>query len=513
MLSYDSPPMFRKALVLLALAIMLIPLFTGPAAAQPAVFPVDQSYERTVEYHSSTSYNWIVYNGDNTTYLVTIRTSSAPDISSNVYSSSLSDEFFLLAPGQSRTVNLTVSGKEVFASTDVPLDVVFNFHAADSNATFSVTQNTSSHLLPIGGETDSNNKLLGFLNTPLPYPYNQNIYTFFVNIALWIVISLAIVFILDPVVHHYTKKTKTQADDKFLEIVRKPIFLLIFFYGALNSLEILEINPAYTFALSLLYHVTAIVLLTWVSYRVYKDSILLYASEKAEKTTTELDDTLIPLADKLGSILIWLFGIMTLLSYFGYDLTMFMAGMGILGLVIAFAAQDTLANFFSGIYLLMDRPFKTGDQILMSDGDVYEVRHVGMRSTTLYNVFKHQIVSLPNNSLANNEIVNIVLPDRRIKVNVGVGIAYDADLKKAKDILLEVANSHPHVLKDEGVAPSVSVVDLADSSVNLKVFVWVDDLANRFGVMADIRQEVVARYKEAGIEIPFPQMDVHMRGE
>ena len=80
-----------------------------------------------------------------------------------------------------------------------------------------------------------------------------------------------------------------------------------------------------------------------------------------------------------------------------------------------------------------------------------------------------------------------------------------------QEILLDVARSHPHVLKDEGLAPSVSVVDLADSSINLKVFVWVDDLENRFGVMADIRQETVKRYKEAGIEIPFPQMDIHMR--
>ena len=506
--------MLRKTLILLAISMMLLPLFLGGASAgQPNVFQVDQSYSKTVEYHASTSYNWIVYNGGNTTYLITVRTAADPDVPVSTYSAAVSDDFFLLAPGASRTVNLTVTGKEVFAPTDVGVDVIFNFASVDSNETQSFTEHTSSHLLPIGGETDSKNKLLGFFNTPLPYPYNQNMYTFFVNIALWIIISVIIVFILDPVVHHYTKKTKTQADDKFLEIVRKPIFFIIFIFGAISSLEILNIKAAYVFFLELLYHVIVILVLTWTFYRVYKDSILLYASEKAEKTTTELDDTLIPLADKVGSILIWLFGLMSLLSYFGYDLTMVMAGMGILGLVIAFAAQDTLANFFSGIYLLMDRPFKTGDQILMSDGDVYEVRHVGMRSTTLYNVFKHQIVSLPNNSLANNEIVNIVLPDRRIKVNVGVGIAYDADLKKAKDILLEVANSHPHVLKDEGVAPSVSVVDLADSSVNLKVFVWVDDLANRFGVMADIRQEVLARYKEAGIEIPFPQMDVHMRGE
>jgi len=503
--------MLRKSLVMLTLLLVLLPLFIGPGSAQPAVFQVDQSYEKTVNYHSSTTYDWIVYNGDNVTYVVTLHTSSSRSISPTVYSSSLSPPFFILAPGQSRTVNLTVTGKEVFAATDVPLDVIFDFEATDSSSNFSVTEHTSSHLLSIHGEVGSTNKLLGLFNTPLPYPYNQNIYTFILDIVLWTIISLFLAFIIDPIVHHYTKKTKTEADDRFLQIVRKPLFVIILLYGAISSLEVLNIAPSYLFILSILYNVTLILILTWVVYRVYKDVILFYASEKAEETETELDDTLIPVADKLGSILIWTFGLMALMYYFGYDLTMFVAGMGVMGLVIAFAAQDTLANFFSGIYLLMDRPFKVGDQILRSDGDVYEVKHVGMRSTTLYNIFKHQIVSIPNNALANNEIINIMKPDRRIKVNVGVGIAYDADIRKAKEILLDVARSHPHVLKDEGLAPSVSVVDLADSSINLKVFVWVDDLENRFGVMADIRQETVKRYKEAGIEIPFPQMDIHMR--
>lgn len=503
--------MLKKSLVMLALLLVLVPLFIGPGSAQPAVFQVDQSYAKTVDYHSSATYDWIVYNGDNVTYVVTLHTSSPQSVSSTVYSSSLSTPFFVLAPGQSRTVNLTVTGKEVFASTDVPLDVIFDFKSTDSGSNFSVTEHTSSHLLSINGETDSTNKLLGLFSTPLPYPYNQNIYTFILNIALWTIISLVLAFIIDPIVHHYTKKTKTEADDRFLQIVRTPFFLLLFIYGAISSLEILNINPSYLFTLSILYHTILILVVTWLVYRVYKDVILFYASEKAEETETELDDTLLPVADKIGSILIWTFGLMVLMGYFGYDLTMFVAGMGVMGLVIAFAAQDTLANFFSGLYLLMDRPFKTGDQILRSDGDVYEVKHVGMRSTRLYNVFKHQIVSIPNNALANNEIINIMKPDRRIKVNVGVGIAYNADIKKAKEILLDVARSHPHVLKDEGLAPSVSVVDLADSSINLKVFVWVDDLDNRFAVMADIRQETVKRYNEAGIEIPFPQMDIHMR--
>ncbi len=498
--------MLRRSLIMLAiLSLLLLPAFSGVSNAEQMVYDVG-TYSSTLEYHGSTSYNWVAYNSLNRTCLVTVNVSGANVEAGTLYGSSISSPFFVLDPGESKEVNLTVSGKEVFVSSDISINLLFTFRPMEGNKTPILVQKTVNvHLLPLGGESGPKNKVLGLFNNPLPYPYNQNVYTFLLSLGAWVLISLVIFFIIDPMVHHYTKKTKTQADDRFIAVVRKPVFVILFLYGAISSLENLNIDPKLIFMMSVIYNVVAILIGTWVVYRVYKDVILLYASEKAEKTETELDDTLLPLADKLGSILIGLSGLMVLLGYFGYDLTMLIAGMGILGLIIAFAAQDTLANFFSGIYLLIDRPFKTGDQLLMSDGDVYEVKHVGMRSTRLYNVFKHQDVSMPNNKLANNEIVNIMKPDRRTKVNVAVGVAYDADLKKAKEILLDIAHSHPHVIQEEGKSPSVSVVDLADSSVNLKIFLWVDDIDNRFGVMTDIRQQILARFSEAGIEIPFPQ--------
>jgi len=159
-----SRNMFRKVLAILLMAVILAPLFAAPAsAAQPSVFSVDHSYSRTVEYHGAVSYDWIVYNGGNTTYLVTITTLTPTDALSKTYTASVSDSFFLISPGQSKTVNLTVSGKDVFAPIDISIDVVFDLASVDSNETLSFTEQTSSHLLPMGGETDSKNKLLGLL--------------------------------------------------------------------------------------------------------------------------------------------------------------------------------------------------------------------------------------------------------------------------------------------------------------------------------------------------------------
>ena len=91
----------------------------------------------------------------------------------------------------------------------------------------------------------------------------------------------------------------------------------------------------------------------------------------------------------------------------GIEITALLAGAGIMGIVIAFAAQDTLSNFFSGIHLLLDRPFKIGDVIYMEPGKYWRVINVGMRSTRLYSIFDHELVIMPNNSVANQKIINI----------------------------------------------------------------------------------------------------------
>ncbi len=93
-----------------------------------------------------------------------------------------------------------------------------------------------------------------------------------------------------------------------------------------------------------------------------------------------------------------------------------------MGLVIAFAAQDTLSNFFSGIHLLLDRPFKLGDVIYMEEGKYWRVLNVGMRSTRLYSIFDHELIIMPNNAVANQKIINVVKPDSKIRKKITLSL-------------------------------------------------------------------------------------------
>jgi small-conductance mechanosensitive channel len=183
------------------------------------------------------------------------------------------------------------------------------------------------------------------------------------------------------------------------------------------------------------------------------------------------------------------------------------------GLVVAFAAQDTLSNFFAGIFLLVDRPFSIGDTIIVENGDYCEVLHVGLRSTRLYDIFTSDMLVIPNNKLANMNIVNVSKPDKREKVTMEIGVAYDSELEKVEAILLEITGKHPNIDRAEESTPVVRLSSFGENGAIYRLFFTVDDWNNRWRVAHELRKEILARFAKDGIKIPYPQRVVHMKRE
>lgn len=181
------------------------------------------------------------------------------------------------------------------------------------------------------------------------------------------------------------------------------------------------------------------------------------------------------------------------------------AMVGAAGLAVGLALQGSLANFAGGVLILLFKPFKVGDFISAQgvDGTVKEISIF----TTKINTFGNQVAIVPNGQLSNNNIINYNAEEtRRDKIEVGIG--YGSNIKKAKDILLEICGSDKRILKDP--APEVYVGALADSSVNLTLRFWAkneDFWAAHFHVMETLKM----RFDADGIEIPFPQRDIHMK--
>ncbi|HVO77627.1 MAG TPA: mechanosensitive ion channel family protein, partial [Methanomassiliicoccales archaeon] len=193
-----------------------------------------------------------------------------------------------------------------------------------------------------------------------------------------------------------------------------------------------------------------------------------------------------------------------------YDLTALLAGAGFLGIVVGLAAQSTLANFFAGMQLVADRPFKVGDLLRIDSGEICEVKHIGMRATELWNTDTNEMVIIPNNDIANKKIVNMVEPDRQLVVMVQVDVAYGTDTEKVMTILKQVALDHPNVLKDVEHQPVVRFADFGQSALTFKLFMTLDDLKHRYKVPSDVRAEINRRFAAEGIEIPFPQQVIHL---
>lgn len=209
---------------------------------------------------------------------------------------------------------------------------------------------------------------------------------------------------------------------------------------------------------------------------------------------------------RIISVFLYVVLILVVLGTLGVDTGSAVLGLSaILGLVLSFGMQDTLNNFFAGVWIATLRPIAMGETVTVN-GLTGKVDSVGIMSTVLITP-DNTYITIPNKSVWGSPIVNSTrMPTRRAEVSVGT--SYDGDINRAIQIAMDVMNSHPKVLEDP--APGVIVSELGDSSVNLSIRAWANT-EDYWDVLFDLRKQIFGTYTKEGIEIPYPQMDVHMQ--
>jgi len=217
-----------------------------------------------------------------------------------------------------------------------------------------------------------------------------------------------------------------------------------------------------------------------------------------------LDETLRPFASNLIGWTLRVLLIVSVASMIGIESTSFIAVIGAVGLAIGLALQGTLANFAGGFLILVFKPFKVGD-LIDAQGHLGVVEEIQIFVTKILTPGNRQVI-IPNGILSNGTIKNLTAKGE-VRVDLVIGISYGSDIKKARDILLDAMKGQDKVLKDP--APFVGVVELGDSSVNLAVRPWCHP-DNYWDVYFDTYELGKAGLDKNGIEIPFPQRDVHM---
>jgi len=224
-------------------------------------------------------------------------------------------------------------------------------------------------------------------------------------------------------------------------------------------------------------------------------------------TRSEYDDMLIDFVKAIAKAVLMLFVIIAALDQLNVNTTSLAAILAAAGLAIGLSLQGSLQNFAAGVMLLVFKPFKAGD-FIEAGGAMGVVKSISIFTTIMTTADNKEII-VPNGGIYGGNITNYSAKATR-RVDMVVGIGYDSDLKKAKEILKGMLAADERILKEP--APTVAVAELADSSVNFVVRPWVAT-ADFWAVKFDFTEAVKLRFDAEGISIPFPQMDLHVHKE
>ena len=217
-----------------------------------------------------------------------------------------------------------------------------------------------------------------------------------------------------------------------------------------------------------------------------------------------MDETLVTFLGNGVYMLLVVCVVLVTLDFLGIKTTSFIAILGAAGLAVGLALQGSLANFASGVLIIMFRPFKLGDAI--DAGGVFGITEAITILTTNLRTPDNKVIIVPNSQIMGGAITNFSAKDTR-RVDLVIGCGYDDDLKKVRSVLEGILDSDERVLKDP--AYTIGLLELGDSSINFAVRPWVN-AADYWGVFFDTQEKVKERFDEEGLSIPYPQSDVHM---
>lgn len=210
---------------------------------------------------------------------------------------------------------------------------------------------------------------------------------------------------------------------------------------------------------------------------------------------------------KLLHYSVMLIGFLMGISILGIDIKSFFVLGGALGIGIGFGLQNVANNFISGLILLFERPIKIGDMVVV-DNESGRVRKIGLRSTVIETLDRAELI-VPNSQFISEKVTNWTFSNPLARLRIPVGVAYGTDIPLVLGLLREVALANPRVLKNP--QPLAIFIRFGDSSLDFELHVWIADVAERLTVQSDIGQGIAASFREAEIEIPYPQRDVHIR--
>jgi len=333
----------------------------------------------------------------------------------------------------------------------------------------------------------------------------------FVRSALIIVGSIIMAKLTDwifvGIFKRWSSKTNTNLDDNIVNFLHKPIFYSILFFGFSTGVNLLGLPEYINFAILGVFKTATI--LIWLS--LFAKVFTLSMDWTTRRTDNKLlQSRTLPLFNNLGKIAIGLFGAYFIFLSWNININGILASAGVLGVVLGLAAKDTVANFFAGVFLMADSPFKEGDYIMLETGERGYVKNMGLRSTRFMTRDDIEI-TIPNSVIAAAKIINEsggsgVEDIERVRISLQV--AYGSDVDQVKDILQSIAINNKDVLDNPN--PRVRFREFADSGIRLELLFWIFKPETRGRIVDTVNTEIYKQFKQNGVTIPYPTMKVLM---
>lgn len=386
---------------------------------------------------------------------------------------------------------------------------------------------TKTPLIPIEDEESASTRQLFTINGPITqfvsdlasmYGWDQ---IFFLGLSVedWINLALSVLFFLlfylfgrwliNRVLRGALRRTKIEKDEEFLEHIRPQINWLVLTLAVQLSLARLSfLSVEFRVLLNQVFFVTYLTILTIILWKLigFATEALLHR-DRSEKDIQRLQPIYM-VAKRVAEALLLVGYFSILLSYFGIDITAFAAALGIGGLAISLAAQDTLADAIAGFLILLDQPFRVGDRIEISGlGTWGDVVDIGTRSTRI-RTRDNRLVIVPNSAIAKDQVVNYSYPDPRYRVQIEVGIDYDSDLKLAREAAIKAVKHVEGVLLDKPI--DALFVDFGESSITFRIRWWIDSYVDTRRMFDKVNEQLLDGFNQAGIKMPNMTYDLNL---
>lgn len=326
-----------------------------------------------------------------------------------------------------------------------------------------------------------------------------------------VLLALLAALIIDRLImrllQRLSARTRSRLDDQILGYLSQPLFQSIMLLGLAAAITILK--PAasveeITFSLMQSYAV-----LLWSLFLTRIARLLLRKMAQSQLHSALIRNQTLPLFENIALLFIIGLAIYLIFSAWHIDMTAWLASAGIIGIAVGFAAKDTLANLFSGVFILADTPYKIGDYIVLDSGERGEVTHIGIRSTRLLTRDDVE-VTIPNSIMGNTKILNESGgPHTKFRIRIKVGIAYGSDVDKVRSLLMEVALLEPSICTDP--EPRVRFRAFGNSSLDFELLGWIEEPSLRGRVVDAVLTTIYKRFMAEGIEIPYSKHDLYIK--